>query len=126
MSYMFSVDSKRFEEMVLAAIEEVPEKFKDKFENLGIIINETDMTRKLAKTEKNPSRITLGLYEGSPLPLRPGSIKHFPDKITIFKRSIESICSDEKMLKKTVRRVVLHEIGHYFGLSEKKLRDIGY
>jgi predicted Zn-dependent protease with MMP-like domain len=123
---MFSVDSKKFEEMVLEAIEEVPDKFKDKFENLGIIINETDLARKMATTEKDTSRITLGLYEGSPLPIRPGSIKHFPDKITIFKKSIESVCSDENMLRKTVRRVVLHEIGHYFGLSEKKLRDLGY
>lgn len=123
---MFEVDIKRFEKMVLDAIEELPDKFKQKFENIDIVINENDTSKKMAETKKDPSRITLGLYEGSPLPLRPGRIKYFPDRITIFKRSIESVCTDEKTLKKTVRRVVLHEIGHYFGLSEQKLRKLGY
>jgi predicted Zn-dependent protease with MMP-like domain len=49
-----------------------------------------------------------------------------PDKITIYKKSLESISSSREELEKNTRRVVLHELGHYFGLGEDRLHELGY
>ena len=49
----------------------------------------------------------------------------FPDRIIIYKKSIEAVSRDRKSLDRTIKRVVLHEIGHYFGLDEKRLRELG-
>ena len=120
------MEKEEFERIVIEAIETVPEKFKKKFKNISIVIEDKSMSH-LPDNDKSPGqKVTLGLYQGLPLTRRAGRRSLFPDKITIYKKSLETISKNEKDLKKNIKRVVLHELGHYFGLDEKKLRSLGY
>ena len=107
-----------FEKEALAALETLPEVFKEKMKNVDIVIEEN--------IPKNRQSV-LGLYEGIPLNNRGifyGNV--LPDKITLFKKNIERISSSMESLRKNVRDVIVHEIAHHFGLSEKEIRDSGY
>lgn len=110
------MDDKSFEELVISAVESLPEEFRKKLENIDIVIEE-------AKEGKDG---LLGLYQGVPLSRRThyyGNV--LPDKITIFKNNIERMCRTEEEIKETVRRTVIHEIAHYFGLSDEHMKRSG-
>lgn len=121
------MDQKEFEKLVRTALKELPREFGDKLENVEVVIEDeadVDAARRLGLGAKG--RI-LGLYQGVPLKDR----THYygmvmPDKITLFKDSIERSCKEDgKDIGEEVRHVLLHEIAHHFGISDKRLRDIG-
>jgi predicted Zn-dependent protease with MMP-like domain len=104
-----------FELLVRKALKELPKEFKDKLENVDVVIEED---------ERGP---LLGLYEGVPLKNR---TSHYgfvmPDKITIFKRNIERECRFRGLdIEKEVRHVVHHEIAHHFGITDEQLKKMG-
>ena len=114
-----------FEKEITDVLEGLPQKFKDKFENIEFLIDEEN-TNPLASRHSDRPHFTLGLYHGVPMTSKTSRGQQFPDRIIIYKRSIEAVSRDRKSLKKNIKRVVLHEIGHYFGISEKRLRELGY
>lgn len=106
-----------FEEIVVATIKALPKFLGSKLENIEIVIEDEPIEEKGL----------LGLYQGVPLKKRGfwyGNV--MPDKITLFKNNIERLCQNEDELKELIRRVVIHEIGHYFGFGEDDLRNAGY
>jgi len=114
-----------FENKVMEVLQGLPQKFKDKFENIEFIIDEDSSSPLLYKRPARP-HYTLGLYHGVPLTSKTSRGQQFPDRIIIYKKSIEAVSSDRKSLEKNIKRVVLHEIGHYFGISESRLKELGY
>ena len=121
------MERKKFEKLVRQALKALPREFKDKLENVDVVIeDEADIeaARKLGLGSRG--RI-LGLYQGVPLKDR----THYygmvmPDKITLFKNSIERSCEEDgKDISEEVKHVLEHEIAHHFGISDKRLRDIG-
>jgi predicted Zn-dependent protease with MMP-like domain len=120
------MEKDKFEEVVLNTLENLPRKFKEKIKNLGIVIEERDIRSVLKDKKDVRTEYTLGLYQGVPATLRAGRTNILPDKITIYKKSLEEISSNEKELERNIRKVILHELGHYFGLDEKKLKKLGY
>jgi predicted Zn-dependent protease with MMP-like domain len=108
-----------FEELVLQYIEEIPDKFKDRLENIDFVIEEEFR-------ESDSNMLTLALYQGVPYNRRGRGIRILPDKITIYKKAIEKVSRNREELKRRLKSAIRHEIGHYFGISEKKLRDLGY
>ncbi len=120
------MDINEFEELVYSIINNVPEKFKDKVENLGIIIDDENILPSVAHSDNHKNKITLALYQGVPITKRFHGKPLYPDKITIYKKAIESVCKTDFEIRKTLKRVVLHELGHYFGLDESKLSELGY
>lgn len=119
------ISIEEFEAEILEVLKDLPQKFKDKFENIGFLIEEEEVSPDLQK-KVGTGRYTLGLYHGLPMTSKTGRGQRFPDKIIIYKKSIEAVSRDLASLKKNINRVVLHEIGHYFGLSERRLRELGY
>jgi len=120
------MEKEKFEAIVLNTLKNIPDKFKDKIKNLSIVIEEKDI-RAVLKDKKNVStKYTLGLYQGLPATKRAGRRSILPDKITIYKKSLEEVSRSDKELEKNIKKVILHELGHYFGLDEKKLRKLGY
>jgi predicted Zn-dependent protease with MMP-like domain len=111
-----SMDRDRFEALVVAALDEIPTKFRKLIDNVNVQVEE----------DSPPGTNLLGLYHGVPYTYRsPGSYGNLPpDVIVIYKRPIESISRTDEEIKDQVRMTVLHEVGHYFGLSEAELRDI--
>jgi len=116
----------KFEEIILNTLENLPDKFKQKIENLSIVIEESSISPFIKGREGSHTQYTLGLFQGIPATYKAGRRNILPDKITIFKKSLEEVSSNDKELERNIRKVILHELGHYFGLDEKKLKKIGY
>ena len=106
------MEKEEFEEIIERTLENIPEKFKNKLDNLSIVVEENELRYTDSQGNAKDRRITLGLYQGLPITQRAGKRQMLPDKITIY--------------KKATRRAVLHELGHYFGLGEDKLDELGY
>jgi predicted Zn-dependent protease with MMP-like domain len=113
------ITRKEFEDLVIDILAALPNRFKDRLENIDFVIEEG-----LRNTDS--AKMTLGLYEGIPYNRRGRGIRTMPDKITIYKKAIEKISRNRQEMKKNLKRVIHHEIGHYFGFNEKKLRELGY
>lgn len=115
----------RFEKLTEEALSQIPKKFKKYLKNLAVIVEDKPSREIYERTGSSPFSCILGHYHGVPFKHRGpfyGNVP--PDVIIIYQNTIENVCSTEKEIKKKVREVVLHEIGHYFGLSEKELKDI--
>ena len=116
---------KRFELLVEEALEQIPEEFIKLFENITVMVKDRPPGETYKKTGTSRSHLILGTYHGVPYKHRgPFYGNTPPDVITIYQEPIEEICTTEEDIKNKVREVVLHEVGHYFGLSEKELFDI--
>lgn len=118
---MVRISIERLESLISQIVEELPDELKTKLENIDIAIENS------SPQKRSSNGITLGLYQGVPLSKRGfwyGNV--LPDKITIFKDSIEALCDSEDDIEKMVRQVVIHEIAHYFGFGEKEIREAGY
>ncbi len=116
-----------FETLVRDALEKLPREFKDRLQNVDVVIeDEIDMDA-AAKLGVGGRGRLLGLYQGVPLKSR----THYygmvlPDKITLFKKNIENVCLLRKIdIQNEVRHVLQHEIAHHFGISDQRLRDLG-
>jgi len=119
------LDRERFEKIVEKAYERIPERFKEKMENVVITVEDFPTREDLEQLKIGDRRSLFGFYRGVPLPKR--SVWHvvqFPDRIVLFQRSIERICRSEKELEDKVYEILLHEIGHYFGLSDKEIYEL--
>ncbi|MEW5899872.1 MAG: metallopeptidase family protein [Acidobacteriota bacterium] len=116
------MDRERFEKLVEEALAGLPKKFRRHLRNLAVMVEENAPRRCSSRAF---SGTLLGLYHGVPLKDRGSFYGNVPpDVIVIYQRPIEQICFSDEEIKKRVGEVVLHEIGHYFGLSEKELREI--
>ncbi len=114
-----------FEELVEKAIADLPEGFKKKIENLAVVVEDYPSDEILLQLRLKSKKSLLGLYQGVPITKRNSNYCNvLPDKITIFKKPIESLNQKEENIKNTIRQVVIHEIGHYFGMNEKDLEQI--
>jgi len=119
------VTDEEFEELVKEAVNSLPEKFKEKMENIAVVIEDLPSQELLMEMKIKSPYGLLGLYRGVPYPRRGIWYRNvLPDKIIIFKRPIEVRCRNKEDIKESVRRVVIHEIGHYFGLGEADLQRI--
>ena len=105
-----------FEQCVEEAVESLPSDLRDFMSNVAIVIED----------EPPPGLPLLGLYQGVPLTRRgSGYAGVLPDKITIYRRPLERHCGgDPDKLRLAIRRVVLHEIAHHFGISDERLKEL--
>ena len=119
------MDRKTFEQLVEKAYNTIPEYFKEKMENVVINVEDYPSEGDLEKLEIRGDSLLLGLYRGVPLPER--SIWHvvrLPDVIVLYQKDIERICRSDKEIEQKINEVLLHEIGHYFGLSDKEIYEL--
>ncbi len=109
----------RFDALVQEALTSLPPRFRKLLQNIAFIVEDSP-------PPSGPHRGgLLGLYHGVPFKHRGSSYGNIaPDVIVIYQKPIESLCSSEEEIRNRVKEVVLHEIGHYFGLSEEDLRKI--
>lgn len=116
----------RFRELVQEAIDTIPRRFAREIRNVAIVIEDRPSPELLADMEMGPDEILLGLYQGVPLTERPwGHANALPDRITLFQREIEEDCEDDdEEIVAAVGETLIHELGHYFGLSEEEIMDI--
>jgi predicted Zn-dependent protease with MMP-like domain len=116
---------KEFEALVVSALRRLPKFFKKKMKNVDVVVEDRASRDLLSEMGLRSPFELLGLYQGVPLDRRGfyyGNV--LPDKITLFQIPIESICQTREEIEEKVREVVIHEVGHYFGLDDDRLTAI--
>lgn len=110
------IQPERFEELVAEALDGLPEWVQERLDNVEVLIEDRP-------PQGRPGM--LGLYEGIPLTRRgSGYFGVLPDRITLFRSSISREAFDEEDLKRVVGHTVVHEIAHFFGISDDRLREL--
>ena len=114
-----------FRELVEEAIDTIPAKFAREVRNLAIVIEDEPSQDLLDEMEMEPGDSLLGLYQGTPLNERGwGYGNQLPDRITLFQQTIEDDCDNEDEIVVAIGETLIHELGHYFGMSEDQIMEI--
>jgi len=119
------LDKNKFEDLVEKAYNNIPQKFRDKIDNVAITVEDYPSAEDLEKLKIREKGLLLGLYRGTPLPQR--SVwqgVRLPDEIVIFQKDIEKVCKTEKDIEERVNEVLQHEIAHYFGLNDDEIYEL--
>jgi predicted Zn-dependent protease with MMP-like domain len=120
------VDDDLFATLVADALDSIPEFFRERLDNVEVLIEDWPDRHTMRSAGVRSPYNLLGFYHGVPLTAR---TTHYglvtPDKISIYRRPIEAQCRTVEELRATVRRVVLHELAHHFGIDDDRLHDIG-
>ncbi len=113
---MVEVEPERFEAMVTEALDGLPGELGELMSNVAVTVEHG----------KGPAGL-LGLYRGIPLTRRTTAYAGvLPDRITIYRHAICAICPSDEDVVAQVRRTVVHEIGHHFGIGDARLRELGW
>jgi len=115
-----------FRQLVREALDGVPVAIRRKISNVDLVIEDRPSPEDLETAGLGRGDLLLGLYHGIPLPLR-GEFYNLvlPDRISIYQDHIEEVCDSNDEVREQVRVTVLHEIGHYFGIDDERLHELG-
>ena len=114
---MITVSAERFDQLVHDALETIPAEFANAMENVAVMVE-----------EHAEGRALFGLYQGVPLTKR-GPMSYggaFPDRITIYQETISAHCDSEIQLVEQIRKTVIHEVAHHFGIGDPRLKELGW
>jgi predicted Zn-dependent protease with MMP-like domain len=115
----------RFTRLVEEALAGIPRRFRDAMKNIAVVVEDEPSQELLDDMEMEPGDTLFGLYHGTPLTQRDSGYGNaLPDRISIYQRAIEDACEDEEDIRQCVAETVIHEFGHYFGLSEEEIEEI--
>jgi predicted Zn-dependent protease with MMP-like domain len=115
----------RFEKLVAEAIELIPARFRREMSNLAVVVEDEPGADLLEEMEIEPPDSLYGLYQGIPLPERSwGHGNVLPDRVTLFQKVIEEDAADDDDVRAVIGETLIHEVGHYFGLSEEEIEEI--
>jgi predicted Zn-dependent protease with MMP-like domain len=115
----------RFEHLVAEAIETIPHRFRDEIHNLAVVVEDEPAPDLLIEMEIEPPDTLLGLYHGTPLTERTWDYgNRLPDRIVLYQGPIEDSSDSDEDAVVAIGETLIHEVGHYFGLSEEELEAI--
>jgi predicted Zn-dependent protease with MMP-like domain len=118
-----------FEHIAQEEFDNLPEQFRENIENVSIVVDEAPSPDQARRAGVRQGGLLLGLYEGVPLTKRDtgyGVYPVVPDRITLFKRSIEAVARSRDDIRRKIMEVLIHEIAHYYGMGEEEIRSAGY
>jgi predicted Zn-dependent protease with MMP-like domain len=119
------LDRPAFEKLVADALRSIPRRFRNGMRNIAIVVEDEPSPALLAEMEIDPPDTLLGLYQGVPLTERGwGAGNQLPDRILIFQGPHERASDDDDDLAIAVAETLIHEIGHYFGMSEEEIENV--
>jgi len=114
---VYVVTNERFEQLAAEALASLPPELASQMENVAIIVE-----------DEAPGHNLFGLYEGVPLTKR-GPMSYsgvMPDRITLYQTAICRVCFNEEDVRAQVRKTVIHEVAHHFGISDPRLEEMGW
>ena len=115
----------RFEQLVAEAVARLPREFREAMENIAVVVDDEPSAALLDEMAIEPPDSLCGLYEGTPLTERHWDDgNRLPDRITLFQRVMEEDAEDDDEMRVMVEETLIHEVGHYFGLSEEAIEAI--
>jgi predicted Zn-dependent protease with MMP-like domain len=119
------MDKNRFTRLVEEALRDIPPRFRDAMQNVAVVVEDEPSPELLEEMEMEPGDTLFGLYQGIPLTERDSHYGNaLPDRISIYQKPIEDACDDDEDIRQCVAETVIHEFGHYFGLSEEEIEEI--
>ena len=115
----------RFRQLVEDALRDIPQRFRDAMQNVAVVVEDEPSPRVVEDMELEADEALFGLYEGTPLPERSSAYGNtLPDRISIYQIPIEEACEDDEEIRACVIETVIHEFGHYFGMSEEEIEEV--
>ena len=115
----------KFTELVEEALREIPARFRREMRNVAVVVEDEPPPDVLDDVEAEPDETLFGLYQGTPLPDRGWSYGNaLPDRISIYQGPIEEACEDDDEIRDCIAETIIHEFGHYFGMSEEEIEEI--
>src|SRR6185436_7098532 len=115
----------QFENYVAEALASIPQRFRKAMQNIAIVVEDEPSRELLAEMDIEPPDTLLGLYQGTPLTERHwGYGNTLPDRVLLFQGPLERDSEDDDDLIVAIGETLIHEIGHYFGMSEEQIEDI--
>ena len=125
--YSGEVTREQFERIVEDALRDIPEPFRSRMENVGVVVEERPHPELLRSLGMSHGETLLGLYQGVPLTER-GDWYNLvvPDKITLYRRPIMAACRNRDEIRQQVKSTVLHEVAHFYGIDDDQLDRMGY
>ncbi|MPY87244.1 MAG: hypothetical protein GEU99_04920 [Luteitalea sp.] len=122
---MTRVSRERFEELVERALHRIPRHFREAMANIAIVVEDEPDAMLLDEMDLGPDDTLYGLYQGTPLTTRSWADgNRLPDRITLYRWPLEEDSEDQEDLTVAIAETLIHEIGHYFGLSEEEIEAI--
>lgn len=124
------MDRKRFSRLVARALDTIPEEFRQHIHNVAILVEDEPQlrVRRTTSSSAGPRRthkLLLGVFEGVPSTKRSVfDVPLGPDRIVLYQKNIERVCHTDAEIRQEIRQTLLHELGHYFGMSEAELSDV--
>jgi predicted Zn-dependent protease with MMP-like domain len=122
---VFSITREDFTKVIAETLDSLPQEFRRRIRNVAVLVEDLPPNQPLSQPGQ-PRRIVLGLFHGVPMTKK--SVFHgpigSPDHVVLYKKNIEAICSTEADVREQIRMTLMHELGHYFGMTEEQLRDV--
>jgi len=119
------VKRQSFERLVHEALGTIPQRFRSAMKNVAIVVEDEPAGNLLEEMEIEPPDTLLGLYQGIPLTERRWDYGNaLPDRILLFQGPLERVSDDDEDLVVAIGETLIHEVGHYFGLSEEEIEEI--
>ena len=125
---MMKLNRKRFEEIVAEALDELPEDIGEALSNVYVVVEQWPSEEIIGEMNLRSKHELLALYQGIPLTERNTSYGGavLPDRITIFQGPLQTMCDSLPELMDEIKRAVVHELAHHFGIDDERLRELGY
>lgn len=114
-----------FNTLVEEALRDIPRRFREELKNVAIVVEDAPSPELLAEMQIEPPDSLYGLYQGTPLPERSwGYGNALPDRVTLFHGPIQDDAEDHEDIIVCIAETLIHELGHYFGMSEEQIEEI--
>jgi len=122
---------RRFARLVEQVLDALPIEFRERIYNVAILVKDRPKPSKkarplaLKRSAHQPRQLLLGIFQGIPATQRRVfDISTGPNRIILYQKNIEAVCSSAAEIRREVRQTILHELGHYFGINEDELKDV--
>jgi predicted Zn-dependent protease with MMP-like domain len=113
-----------FVSVVEEALDSLPKEFRSRIRNVAILVEDSPPNQPSAQPGQ-PKRLLLGIFHGVPATKKSVfDLSMGPDHIVLYQKNIEAICASEAEVRHQIRQTLIHELGHYFGMTEEQLRDV--
>ncbi len=121
----------RFVKLVKEVLDSLPTEFRSRIQNLAVLVEDCPRLVKGSGESNNKAgcgmtrTLVLGVFQGVPATQKSVfDLSTGPNRIILYQKNIEAVCTNQASIRREVRRTVVHELGHYFGLSENELRGV--
>ena len=118
------MERKQFAKVVEEVLDSLPREFRNRIRNVAVLVEDLPPDQ-LSPQSGRPKRLLLGLFHGVPTTKKSVfDLPTGPDYVMLYQKNIEAVCSSEAEVREQIRRTVIHELGHYFGMDENQLKDV--